>query len=740
MHRRTVIVLSALTAMATAGAVPPATAAATAGAPASTAIAAAPTAAASSASPMVEATTAVLLGGDRVTLRRGADGHTATSLTAGPAAGGPRTVAIYRTPKGSYAIPSVLRGAAGQVLDVSLFDVDRIANAGSQGVRVTITYASTSSPTAVPGVDVDSRSGTTGIGRITPASSAAIAGRLARTPAGDLYAGVTRITAVASPGVTPQFPMHTLTIKATDSTGAPMEFGSAMVMNVEDPARYVGIAWIYRGQAKVSVPAGTYSMLAQLDDPYSPDTRFTARLVLKDGFTVTGPQTVTVDARSATSKLGFAVPRAIEADAGGWSFSLFRQAPEGRGGVGVGLFSFGSADLYVSPTAAPSLGTLTYTATTLLLSPANASPAYTYDLGYDGAGSIPSSLRFVARSTDLTTVAASYYAPVAGSGLPSRILFSPSGDGAGLGVSIAVPQSRLEYVRAAPGWQVAEDYTQSVEDVGGFGYLASGLWSPTPGTRVTARWGQPPLHPRLFEGGSPFSGRTCPACLVGSQVSLLAMPFSDSDPNHFGTMDWMTEEPRTTASWRLSADGTVLAEGTGPLDVVADLPADARRVSADLTTGGRTGGAATASTTRTHWETPVAAATALAPAEWACRIAKPAEDPCRIVPFMSVNYSLPTDLADTVAPGPTRMRISVGHVNAARPIAVRSVSAVVSFDAGATWQPARITDDGAGNYVATFTTPTASSATRPARLKVTATDEVGGRFSETITAAFMIRR
>ena len=56
----------------------------------------------------------------------------------------------------------------------------------------------------------------------------------------------------------------------------------------------------------------------------------------------------------------------------------------------------------------------------------------------------------------------------------------------------------------------------------------------------------------------------------------------------------------------------------------------------------------------------------------------------------------------------------------------------MSFDDGATWQPASVTPAGAGHYQATFRAPPSSFVT----LRVTAQDAAGGEVTETVLRGY----
>lgn len=672
-----------------------------------------------------------ILGGDVVSVVRTPTGRAAprVSSISGSA------VTVITTPTTTFAFPLALTTVLGVRLDPSLFDVFALTSAGPSGLPVTVTYTSTSAPTAVPGVEILSRSGLIATGRVTPSSSAALGVALRTASATTLFGSVAKITAASSGGVQPQFPMFTLTVNATAANGKAMNNGIVAVVNMEEMARYVGIAFVSRGVAKVSVPAGTYALVATAPDPVTPNR---VQLAVRTDVPVAGATSATVDARTATVPVRLSTPRPATLGALAYSATLTDAAQLDT--FGATVFGFGDIDLRVSPVAPPRVGSLDWSALAHLDSPTGAAP-YTYDVARIGTGGIPGSLTFLTRAADLTAVKASYSSPAPALGMPGRAFIGSYGGG-GFAMSVPVPLERTEYVAAPPGTVVADDYFAEIDpDTFSFyGYLSAGPWTPQPGTRRAQTWNKAPLTPRLSEVASVFGPTLCPACVVGDELTVVAHPFSDAEPTHIGAPDPINDSPRAVASWKVAFDGSVVGSGDGQLAATMGGASTASAVSIDYTTDGRVSGAKTPSHTVTHWDIPLAAATKPAPFDWQCA-AQMGADPagCRVLPLMTVRYQIPTDLSGRLAAGTTRARLLVSHVNAAQPITVSTPAMFVSFDGGGTWQRTGVISEGSGNFTVTFTTPPASPTTKPARFKVSISDAVGGHFTELVTAAFTVR-
>ena len=106
-----------------------------------------------------------------------------------------------------------------------------------------------------------------------------------------------------SPTVDPQFPQATLIMKGISNDGGPMPFGFGILFNADDARKFAGEFIMYRGEARASVPLGTYTAL--LDDiSFDRDGSFHVREIVATDVAVTGTQPVLdLDARSATARV-----------------------------------------------------------------------------------------------------------------------------------------------------------------------------------------------------------------------------------------------------------------------------------------------------------------------------------------------------------------------------------------------------------------------------------------------------
>jgi hypothetical protein len=137
----------------------------------------------------------------------------------------------------------------------------------------------------------------------------------------------------------------------------------------------------------------------------------------------------------------------------------------------------------------------------------------------------------------------------------------------------------------------------------------------------------------------------------------------------------------------------------------------------------------------------VSSATSVAlPSEDGC-YGQSATTPCRLLPALYLNYQLDTSLTNTSSQPIELLQLGVSHVafdSAESHAAITSAAVSVSFDSGKTWQQATMIGSG-GQYVAAWDNPASAKGTSP-EIKVSATDAVGGRITQTIVDAYTIAK
>ena len=106
---------------------------------------------------------------------------------------------------------------------------------------------------------------------------------------------------------------------------------------------------------------------------------------------------------------------------------------------------------------------------------------------------------------------------------------------------------------------------------------------------------------------------------------------------------------------------------------------------------------------------------------------------CAVQPMMMLAYRVAgLGLNGATAPGSQVVGLAVSHLPLSAGAAIKDATVQVSFDDGASWQPAQVTAAGPGQFSAAFTAPAGAFVT----LRATATDQAGGSVTQTIRRAY----
>ena len=258
-----------------------------------------------------------LITGDSVRVSRDAKGRTIVEGLPATRSGVGAAFQTITTPAHTYVIPNSARPYVGRILDPSLFDVT--TGAGAR-IPVRISFAGSSAP-AVPGITITSTTAGAASGYLTAASGRRfgtalaaqyLADATAHFPARTTLFGVTKISAEVSapPIATPQYPMRTLIIKVLDGRGAPLDFGFITVYNTDNFAKFLNFAVVVDGQARLSVPTGHYGLDTEIDKLDAKGHFVGIGVVTRSDYLVSAQnQVLTVDGRSATSRVSVRTPR-----------------------------------------------------------------------------------------------------------------------------------------------------------------------------------------------------------------------------------------------------------------------------------------------------------------------------------------------------------------------------------------------------------------------------------------------
>lgn len=635
---------------------------------------------------------------------------------------------ILRLGSRTFVFPRSVQPVLGTVLAPELFDVFAIATHPS-GLPVTVTLAGGHEKAAVPGVEITSRSGTTAVGRITARSSAAMGSALQTRRAADLYAGILRIAPVeAARGATApaRYPMHTLTVSVTGADGRPLTAAMAAVVCTEDPMRFTTIAQVRNGRVKVSVPSGTYAVFTQ-----SEVTPTDVRIALSPEFTISGDRGIGLDLRRATTHLRThtAEPTTIT-----MRVTLLRRTYETEMDgqpmhllFDLGAIDDGAFDVAVTPTPKPRFGSQDFYQFVDAYARGGMA-AGRFAVLYGHSGAIPRhDIVQTADDSNLATIHTTLYGPRGmTSGRFGRSAM-PAGGGWGYLEIVDGPMRLRERVTARPGVSAGADYIQDVnadaEIRGEYGESAAGL---TPGSSRRTGFGGPPLHGGLYD---PREIGVCVNCTDGDTANLFLRSGDDADGH--GSMGDSVAEP--DQFWRVAADGTELASGAGPAMTDVTLPAGARVLTADMTLDRAVAPFDSSTHIASHWTLPLATARPL-PAGVACLL----PGTCRILPFLTARYAVPTDLYGTVAAGKRRIVVTLERVGGGASPVAKSIDLRIDYGTG--WTRVPLTPLGGGRYAATLAVPAAGGGRVAPSLQFSAATADGAALSERIDQAFLLAR
>ena len=357
---------------------------------------------------------------------------------------GGRPIVALRSADRRDAIASL--GSGGQVLEIpaaampylghglspSLFQLSALERAESGG-RLPVRVAFTGRRPAIPGVRFTRSSAGRASGYLTAASARSFGAALWRQFVADHARGsygtdglfrhdviISLPGAPAAPpagagaGARPDFPMHTVTVRATNLRGKPDTGDSIVISNVDNITRFDGYnetnSSFFRGSAKFSLPAGHYWAFVAF-------TSFSGshpvlRLVVLPQFTVAGrSSTVRVSERSASSKVTMVTPRRSAVGEQGFEVDRWARAGD-RGLPDKEGWTWSGVTTWVSPTTRkPSVGTLRAFTSGTLFSPAGVRPGYAYNLDFPSAGLVPPQ-HFAVTPSSLGAVTERYYQDV----------------------------------------------------------------------------------------------------------------------------------------------------------------------------------------------------------------------------------------------------------------------------------------------------------------------------------------
>ena len=110
---------------------------------------------------------------------------------------------------------------------------------------------------------------------------------------------------------------------------------------------------------------------------------------------------------------------------------------------------------------------------------------------------------------------------------------------------------------------------------------------------------------------------------------------------------------------------------------------------------------------------------------------------CTVLPLMTVDYGLPSNLLGEIPAGDATGSLTIGHLAGAK-VDVTSLKVKVSYDGGSTYKNVAVTDNGNGKFTLEFTVPKPGQTNGYGALSIAAKDKIGSTLKENITKAFAV--
>jgi hypothetical protein len=695
------------------------------------------------AGPMLSSTRvsriATLVTGERVALGTSPTG-TPTAQVVRAANEGPASQLKIVTLNGHvYAIPASAMAYFGRYLDPSLFDATAIAAAGF-GERLPLRITFTKTLPSLPGVTITSVGGGSALGYVTRNSAkefgAALAHQatrdsLAGWPSSDaLFGSITSIALIlpSSPTVTPQFPQTTVIIKGISKSGDPMRFAFGALFNMDDGRKFAGFVILFRGEARASVPLGTYA--AVFDDvTFARDSSVTVREVTVADFAVTGSQpTMTIDARTATAQPSISTPKvsmSVEldtavtfADARGDSLSW---------GWTLGL---PGAAFKVSPMAKPSIGKVRSDTRWIATDPSSAAGSYLFDASFSARGIPADQAETLPSVSHADTVDNSYYTDTnLQLGGAARFVFTPGSNFAfAVFMPIPLPLQRVDYVYASSG-SFLQDLALSNEFAWDPGFVEGPFHPFVAGSTHEEKWFRHPYTLSVPYEDPSARHVFCLACASDTKM-LYAVGLNDADPLH---NVWVFGGPtRKPVAWFTAyRNGVQLFHKPDRLGGVFKIPTGPAtyRIVNKLSRRWTFSRLSTEVVTNVRFDS---AAGVPAASNIDCYLGRS----CLVMPVLTASLDLHASIRDAIPVGSATFDLRVGHVAGARDIAIRSVSVDVRRSGTHDWKPLKVTAVN-GAYRASFDA-LPSLANRQMDVRVSVSDARGGKLVQTTSRAFLV--
>lgn len=653
-----------------------------------------------------------LVTGDQVRITHRDDGRTTASLLPGSPSEG-RPVHTVTTPDGIYVEPKMPVSERVR-LDTSVFNITRLAqlSEGGAGVPLVVTFAKGTQAHDLPGITVAAATATS-----LPSGQTRVAASYSPDSAG-LTLKSAQLTGVVSVALPPQrvappgkkYVLHTLTVRVLDDKGKPARFAEAWVQNVDNGGLSLAPILVLRGEGKVSVPEGHYSVIAG---------GFSNWLVVAPEFTVAADRTVSLDARDATSRPSstMAGTKPLEAEV-----TLVRTSQR-RGSFS---WSFGSSRFNVVLT--PVVRDVTHGSLNSLVSatlvPDDARTGYDdiqrkLIFTKDARSGVPRRFTVRHHKSDFAVVRHRNFSNgPARNGFSFTFAFSPLEHFAFVfGMSTALPSRQTLWLQGSDDLV----WLQGVEAYFAFrpfsfGEMDAPVRSYDAGTTQTLPYFRGPVGPGL-ERGSTATGRGCGLCRSGNKLTGTLPLWSSAGTGMLGFTYPATDK---AAVWSLSSRGGTVQSGRYFVTPDVTLPAGSRRYTLNATVAPKFSGWRLSTRVTDSWKFTSERETAA-------------------VPLLMPRY-VPTDnLRGYLRPGRTSFRLGFDHLGSAQ-TRVTKAKVRLSVDSGTTWDKARLTRTGGTSFRVAYANPAPKPSQAHVSLQVSAKDAKGRSVRETALDVYRLTK
>jgi hypothetical protein len=529
--------------------------------------------------------------------------------------------------------------------------------------------------------------------------------------------------------------MKTLIIKVLDGRGDPSNSGFVTVHNTDNFAKFLNFTVVVDGQARLSVPTGHYGLDTEVDKLDVAGHFVGLGVITKSDYLVSAQnQVLTIDGRSATSRLSVRTPRSAALQT--VELNIDRLDSTGNNSFSSSYAMLGAGNVYVAPAKSPSSGTLSSSVTFNLTGAPLSGTPYAYFLYFPSRPGIPANQADSVATAQLATFKSRFYVdlmPRSG-GLFTYPVLPNSTFTSAWSVPVPLPSNLVSYVNARPGavWFSTLFASPDPFDNPFAGTIDDGPRLAPARTMFSADWGRGPALlnvPFETNGYAAFFGFDCPSCRTATRMQVGLVP-TDTTPGH--TWEWFGSEDGTpVARLRVYRNGSLISDNSDTGLAVTKVPAASGtyRVLDELD---RSPSLALQSVKTTSDITFVSAPGrgGVLPATWTCSLG----NGCKVLPLLQTSVMLPTNLLGLVPIGISTITLTVCHIQGAPATEIASGFVEIRRPGGS-WAKLAATDLGNGVHRATLRTAPAD-AQSSFDLRVTGTDAAGGRIVQTATTAF----